>query len=187
MSDSQDFTPLQTTVGDLEITVTTEHGEAVRQHTPLEDQLVLEISRSGTSNKQVFKDLVPERIDELEDAIRQIEDLIRRIEQKNEREWICKQCETIIITAGGKPTESCECGQEQWQPLHEAEDMSIEEEEVLKNLYLLTPGEPVKREEAVQEITEASVLDPEAVDTGISRLIEKGILLQNDKDTIERR
>lgn len=172
------FAPYQRTVRDIEITLTSEHGDHIKKDTPLEDQLILEIAKSGKSTREIFDDLHADEIQQLRDALEDIERIFREAEKHQTHAWECSGCGQTLITKG-RP-EACECGTKDWERDQDIEQLSEEATDVLQHLYVLDPGETVRKENLTARLEAEMDENRETIEEGLDELIESDILERTD-------
>lgn len=177
------FAPYQRTVRDLEITLTSEHGDHLEEDTPPEDQLILEIAKSGERTREIFDDLHADQIAELRDALEDIERIFRELEKHQTHAWECAGCGRTLITKG-RP-EACDCGTEDWERDQDIDELSRDATTVLQHLYVLDPGETIKQEALIARL-EAEMDESQAtIEDALEELIDADILERAD-DGLQR-
>jgi len=185
VDDSEDigFAPYQKTIQDLEITLTSEHGDHIKKDTPLEDQLILEIAKSGERTQEIFDDLHADQIAELRDALGDIERIFREAEKHQTHAWECSRCGRTLITQGRPDT--CDCGIDDWERDQDIEQLSQDATMVLQHLYVLEPSETVREEGLIARLEAEMDTDPALIEDALEELLETGIIERTD-DGLQR-
>lgn len=178
-----DFVPYQAAIGDLEVTLTSEHGDHLEKDTPPEDQLILEIAKSGETHREIFDDLHADQITELREALEDIERIFRQLEEHQTHAWQCTDCGRTLITTGRPDT--CDCGSADWMRDQDIEQLPDTARRVLQHLYVLDPGETVEREILTARLEAEMGMDEETIDRAVDELIEGEILEEKD-DGLQR-
>lgn len=173
------FAPYQRTIRDLEITLTSEHGDYLEEKTPPEDQLILEIAKSGERTREIFDDLHADQIAELRDALEDIERIFRELEEHQIHAWECTSCGRTLITKG-RP-DVCDCGTEDWKRDQDIEQLSRDATTVLQHLYVLDPGETVREEGLIARLEAEMDESPETIKEALAELIDADILERTDE------
>jgi hypothetical protein len=181
--DNIGFAPYQRTVRDLEITLTSEHGDHLKEDTPPGDQLILEIAKSGERTREIFDDLHADQIAELRDALQDIERIFRELEKHQTHAWECTSCGQTLITKG-RP-ETCDCGKEDWERDQDIDELSGDATTVLQHLYVLDPGETVREESLTARLEAEMDEDRPMIEDALNELIDTDILEQTD-DGLQR-
>ncbi len=182
-NDDIGFSPYQRTIQDIEITLTSEHGDHIKKGTPLEDQLILEIAKSGKSTREIFEDLHADEIGQLRDALEDIERIFREAEKHQTHAWKCVGCGQILITQG-RP-ESCDCGADDWERDRDIEHLSNDATDVLQHLYVLDPGETVEEEGLIARLEAEMDMNPDTIEDVLEELLAIDIL-ERTEDGLQR-
>lgn len=183
MTETIDFSPYQTTIDDIEITLTSTHGDHISTDEPLEDQLVLEISKAGESYREIFDGLHSGEIGKIREAFDDIERIVSMLEQHQTHAWQCEDCGTTVITQGRPGT--CDCGAETWEKDEDIEQLSEPTRQVLEHLYILDPRTAQAEKDIRDQLAEKTGLTKDSVDDAIEELITENILERTD-DGIQR-
>lgn len=110
LSALQDFEPIHKTVGDLTLSLLTEHGTEIDPFTPLSEQLKLEVSRSGVK-KTVDFSTVLRHLDEFKKTMKNLAE-----ETPEEQQYECTACGDIVNKSldAGTPYK-CDCGNRKFE------------------------------------------------------------------------
>lgn len=172
------FAPYQATIGDLEITLTSEHGDHLQKDQPAEDQLILEIAKSGEKYREIFDDLHADEITDLRESLEDIERIFHQLEEHQTHAWQCTDCGKTLITEGHPDT--CDCGSTDWEKDRDLEQLSEEAWSVLQHLYVLEPGETLEQEALTARIEAETDKKTDTIDDALDELIDAKILDRAD-------